>query len=43
MADVRNCRKRYVSSYTLIVSENCVSIDLEIVNEYKVTADVWNR
>jgi hypothetical protein len=34
MADEWNCQKRYVSVDPQIISENRVTVDLEIVNEY---------
>jgi hypothetical protein len=43
MANTWNCQKRYVSVDPKIVSKNKVPAELEIVNEYKVTANVWNR
>jgi len=43
MADTWNCQKLYVIADPLIASENKATVDLEIANEYLVTADVWNR
>jgi len=43
MADEWNCKKRYVTADPQIGGENRVTIDLEIVNEYWVRADVCNQ
>jgi len=42
-ADTWNCQKRYVTANPQIDSENKVTVDLEIVNEYWEKADVCNR
>jgi len=41
--DVWNSQKRYGTTDPWIISENRVPTELEIVNEYWVTADVWNE
>jgi hypothetical protein len=43
MADAWNCKKRYVTAYPKIAGLIRVTVDLEIVNEYWVTATAWNR
>jgi hypothetical protein len=40
MADSCNCQKHYVTADPKIGNENRDAVDLEIVNEYWVTADV---
>jgi len=43
MAEAWNCQKRYGTADPQIARENRVPVDLEIVNEYRVTADIWNQ
>jgi hypothetical protein len=40
MAEAWNCQKRYGTADPQIARENRVPVDLEIVNEYRVTADI---
>jgi hypothetical protein len=43
MVDAWNCQKHYVMADPQIDAENIIIIDLEIVNENWLTADVCNR
>jgi hypothetical protein len=43
MAEAWNCQKRYGTADPQIARENRVPVDLEIVNEYRVTADICNQ
>jgi hypothetical protein len=42
MAGAWNCQKHYFTADPQIDSKNRVTVDLEIVNEYRVTADICN-
>jgi hypothetical protein len=42
MADEWNCQKRYFTYDPYIINEKKDTVDLEIINEYRVTASVWN-
>jgi hypothetical protein len=42
MADEWNCQKRYFTFDPYIINEKKDTVDLEIINEYRVTASVWN-